>query len=107
MLRDLRELNLSSNHISQIDGLQTLTALTGLNLASNRLTRVDNLHHLISLQNLNLAYNALAHLSGISGLQVQNSCMRCVNSTAKLTDSGYRQNSALMLVCQAKKHPTS
>lgn len=57
-----QELDLSSNHISRITGLESLTQLKKLNLVENELTKIDGLDGLTSLETVQLQGNKLTRL---------------------------------------------
>lgn len=80
-LAGLADLNLSSNAIDAIDpsALRGLSSLTSLNLASNRLQSISGLDGLSSLEVLNLSYNYLTSLSGLSALQGPRCALRQLN----------------------------
>lgn len=65
----LRDLNLSSNDLCTLDGLQGMSALEALNVSSNRLGAIDvPLVRLASLRSLNLSYNRIASLAPLGEL---------------------------------------
>ncbi len=62
-LTQLRELYLGSNGIENVDGLQTLTALTKLDLSENdELTNIDGLQSLNQLMVLDLKETSLTNV---------------------------------------------
>lgn len=64
----VQSLNLHSNAIQAIDGLQLLSSLTSLNLSSNNIRLIENLSSLVNLTALNLASNCISELRGLEGL---------------------------------------
>lgn len=64
----VQSLNLHSNAITVIDGLQLLPNLTSLNLSSNSIRLIENLSSLVNLTALNLASNCISELRGLEGL---------------------------------------
>ena len=65
----LCELNLSSNDLCTLDGVQTLSALEVLNVSSNRLAAIDvPIVKLTSLRSINLSYNRIASLAPLGDL---------------------------------------
>ena len=65
LAHSLTSLDLSSNQLTHIHGLATLTRLTHLNLASNAIRTIDNLQQLTALSRLNVAYNDVQVLEGL------------------------------------------
>ena len=93
----LRELNLSSNDLCTLDGLQGLPALEALNVSSNRLGAIDvPLVRLASLRSLNLSYNRIGSLAPLgelgrgsadhplAALQLQGNQLRGLGEAAQL-----------------------
>ncbi|XP_013401506.2 leucine-rich repeat and coiled-coil domain-containing protein 1 [Lingula anatina] len=68
-LRSLLHLDLSSNQIERIEGLDSLSNLRTLNLACNQITTVQGLDGLRALVKLNLSYNHITDISGFHRLQ--------------------------------------
>ncbi|KAI9138749.1 hypothetical protein BKA69DRAFT_749151 [Paraphysoderma sedebokerense] len=68
--QQLRILNLHSNHIKSIDAKVTkfLPHLTILDLSSNDIERIDGLELLQSLKSLNLSNNKIRQITGLSAL---------------------------------------
>ena len=64
----LRELNLSSNAIEKIEGLQSLVELEVLNLSCNRIQVVQGLASCHRLRRLVLSHNRIAQISGLQQL---------------------------------------
>ncbi|KAJ3171781.1 hypothetical protein HDU87_008323 [Geranomyces variabilis] len=64
----LTVLDLSSNLLEYIAGLEDLHQLTELNLANNRITKIENLRSLQALQVLNLSFNKIKSLEGMEQL---------------------------------------
>lgn len=65
----LRELNLSSNDLCTLDGVQTLNTLEVLNVSSNRLATIDvPIVKLASLRLFNLSYNRITSLAPLGDL---------------------------------------
>ncbi|EDV29087.1 uncharacterized protein TRIADDRAFT_52611 [Trichoplax adhaerens] len=67
-LHQLYHLDLSSNSITQIAGLDSLVSLRILNLACNKIKVVENLQNLRLLTKLNLAYNEIDDVSGFQDM---------------------------------------
>jgi len=67
-LTALTELNLSSNQISEIKGLEKLTNLTYLNLHSNQISEIKGLEKLTALKRLNLRSNQINEIKGLGKL---------------------------------------
>eukprot|EP00878_Enallax_costatus_P030750 GHUV01033533.1.p1 GENE.GHUV01033533.1~~GHUV01033533.1.p1 ORF type:complete len:408 (+),score=134.88 GHUV01033533.1:179-1402(+) len=67
-LRNLSNLNLSSNNIQVIENLSSLVNLTNLNLSSNCIVELRGLAGLSRLQQVNVSYNTLTSIAGISDL---------------------------------------
>lgn len=67
-MKQLVDLNASSNFVEDLRPLQHLTKLTSLNLASNRLQSLEDLQNLICLERLTIPHNFLASLSSLSHL---------------------------------------
>lgn len=67
-IRNLSSLNLSSNNIQVIENLSCLAELTSLNLSSNCIVELTGLAGLSKLQQLNASYNAITSIAGISDL---------------------------------------
>lgn len=63
------DLNVSLNHLTEIDGLTKLTKLTSLNLSSNLLQSCDGLIGLRHLQSLQLQYNRISSLASLKRLR--------------------------------------
>ena len=89
----LEELDLSNNHIENIENLEPLSScLTKLNLSSNRIKKITGLDNLTSLMELNLCQNEISRLKGLQGLEnlrylylSSNKLSRC-NQVAYLAD---------------------
>ena len=66
-LSSLKYLDLSSNNISSMDANEfwDLQHLVHLNLASNRIKEIDGISSLQNLKSLNLAYNEISSLDGL------------------------------------------
>lgn len=65
----LEDLNLSSNSISTLQGLPVLPRLVALNISGNQLRNMDGLCRLHSLESLKLAHNYVTDLKGLAALQ--------------------------------------
>ncbi|XP_076470668.1 leucine-rich repeat and coiled-coil domain-containing protein 1-like [Babylonia areolata] len=70
LLRNLRHLDLSANQIFEISGLDGLVSLKTLNLSCNLISVVEGLSCLRSLVKLNLSYNQIEDLSGLRSLGI-------------------------------------
>ena len=89
----LEELDLSNNHIETIENLDALgPCLTKLNLSSNKIKNLSGLDNLTTLMELNLCQNEISRLKGLQGLTnlrylylSSNKLSRC-NQVAYLTD---------------------
>ncbi|KAJ3024343.1 hypothetical protein HKX48_000018 [Thoreauomyces humboldtii] len=68
LFRSLTVLDLSSNLLEEIQGLDGAPNLVELNLSNNRLTSVQNLGSLIRLCSLNVSFNKIAVLDGLRDL---------------------------------------
>lgn len=64
----LKELNLSRNNISQIQGLEKLNELSKLNLDSNNISKIEGLEKLSKLYSLNLFGNKISKIEGLEKL---------------------------------------
>lgn len=58
-LRNLKELNLSFNQLTDIKNLEKLTFLSKLDIGNNKLTSISGLARLSQLQDLHLGYNQI------------------------------------------------
>jgi Leucine-rich repeat (LRR) protein len=67
-LTSLQTLNLQSNQITTINGLDTLTSLQTLTLQSNQITTINGLDNLTSLQTLDLSSNQITTIEGLESL---------------------------------------
>ncbi|KAL9644472.1 hypothetical protein ABK040_016598 [Willaertia magna] len=65
---NVQDLNLSSNNIERIEGLNALTHLRTLNLATNKITKIEGLGDLKNLKKLILSYNKIQSLEGLKWL---------------------------------------
>ena len=61
--------DIHGNHISRLDGFESLPNLRTLNLAGNQIRIVDNLHALTSLAELNLRRNAIEKVMNLHFLE--------------------------------------
>ena len=68
----LRFLDLSSNRLASMSGLDNLHELVYLNLSSNRLVSVSNITKLRNLRYINLSYNRITSLGGFRQLALSN-----------------------------------
>ena len=66
--RELIGLNLSSNQLTEIKGLENFTHLQELILANNQLAEIKGVEILPQLQKLNLSYNQLTEIKGLENL---------------------------------------
>lgn len=67
-LSALEELDLSSNQISKIEGLANLPALKRLNLISNQISKIEGLESLSTLERLYLSANRISKIEGLQSL---------------------------------------
>ena len=67
-LTELQVLRLSRNRILKIEGLESNTNLRALDLSMNQISRIANLSHLTQLKFLYLYGNQISALEGISGM---------------------------------------
>ena len=89
----LEELDLSNNHIENIENLDPLgSCLIKLNLSSNKIKKISGLDNLTTLMELNLCQNEISRLKGLQGLEnlrylylSSNKLSRC-NQVAYLAD---------------------
>ena len=61
--------DIHGNHISRLDGFESLPNLRTLNLAGNQIRIVDNLHALTSLAELNLRRNSIEKIMNLHFLE--------------------------------------
>ena len=61
--------DIHGNHISRLDGFESLPNLRTLNLAGNQIRIVDNLHALTSLAELNLRRNSIEKVMNLHFLE--------------------------------------
>lgn len=66
LTRHVRALNLSSNALLKLNGLEHLPALESLNVSSNRLVRLD-LSQNVNLTTLDASHNSLMAIAGLGG----------------------------------------
>ncbi|MGV9173306.1 MAG: leucine-rich repeat domain-containing protein [Promethearchaeia archaeon] len=71
-LSNLRELNLSYNHIKEIKGLDNLQSLKKLNLSFNHIKEIKNLDNLSNLRELELQGNRIREIKGLENLKKLN-----------------------------------
>ncbi len=62
----LRQLDLSRNNISSIEGLRSLQILEQLNFRENYITKIKDLEYLPLLRNLDLSQNQINNIEGLS-----------------------------------------
>jgi internalin A len=67
-LTTLRRLNLSGNRIREIEGLDNLTNMENLDLRGNQIVEIRGLDNLLNLKSLNLKRNLIAELRGLDNL---------------------------------------
>ncbi|KAK7493777.1 hypothetical protein BaRGS_00014918 [Batillaria attramentaria] len=67
-LRNLLHLDLSANQIARMSGLEGLVSLKTLNLSCNLITAVEGVDSLRSLVRLNLSYNQIDDVSGLRSM---------------------------------------
>ena len=65
----LQSINLHSNYINRIEGLQHLKFLKHLDLSANQIRIIEGLDGLVLLKTLNLSCNTLKTLDGMSALR--------------------------------------
>lgn len=58
-------LDLSSNNIEKIEGLESLSKLEVLNLSNNRISVLENMDTLVELTHFNIAHNSLGKLDNV------------------------------------------
>jgi Leucine-rich repeat (LRR) protein len=112
-LRQLETLDLSSNSIAQIQGLEALgSSLRALNLACNHIERVEGLASLCALTHLNLSFNAIRTLQGFAPLAAGSSLVELDlrgNRIADLAEirhlAGLRHLRSLLLWTEAGANP--
>ncbi|TPX51481.1 hypothetical protein SeMB42_g00790 [Synchytrium endobioticum] len=61
----LTTLDVSSNYIEKLEGLEGMTLLIDLNLANNKIKRIEGLKSLQNLRRLNLSFNRIKTLEGM------------------------------------------
>ncbi len=93
-LKHLQWLNLSSNKIEKIEGLENLVQLQVLDLFQNRISKIEGLDELSNLEQLNLQFNQirkmenLEHLTNLKMLNLfenQIEKIECVENLASVT----------------------
>jgi len=67
-LTQLTSLDLGSNQLTEINGLENLVQLSGLNLSSNLLTEIKGLEQLAELSLLDLSGNQIIEIKGLEQL---------------------------------------
>ena len=67
-LTGLQELELGSNQITKIEGLDSLTSLQKLDLGGNQISKIEGLDSLTSLQKLGLRGNQITKIQGLDSL---------------------------------------
>lgn len=65
----LQSLNLHSNYIQCIQGLERMLSLHHLDLSANQIARISGLDSLVSLKTLNLSCNLITVVEGLSSLR--------------------------------------
>ena len=60
----LKNLDLSSNQISKIEGLESLVNLSTLDFSSNQILKIEGLESLVNLSTLLLYYNQISKIEG-------------------------------------------
>ena len=122
----LRQLNLSSNNLGTLAGLEALPALEALNVSSNLLTAVDvPLVRLASLRSLNLSYNRIGSLAPLgdlgraaadhplAALQLQGNQLRSLAEAAHLrhfphlAELVFRRDASGNPLCDLPGYPTA
>ena len=61
----LKNLDLSSNQISRIEGLESLVNLSKLDFSSNQISKIEGLEKLVNLSTLLLYYNQISKIEGL------------------------------------------
>lgn len=59
-------LDLSSNNIEKIEGLESLSKLEVLNLSNNKISVLENMDTLVELTHFNIAHNSLGKLDQVT-----------------------------------------
>eukprot|EP01135_Chromosphaera_perkinsii_P006241 Nk52_evm2s470 gene=Nk52_evmTU2s470 len=72
-LTNLRHLNLSSNQIQKMKGMESLFFLRSLDLACNQIQKVEGLEGLLALKRINLSFNRIHQLDGFACLSEDDS----------------------------------
>jgi len=67
-LKELKNVRLYNNTISDINDLQALTQLEDLSLSCNTLTDISNLKYLTNLKSLSIVGNSISDISDLKGL---------------------------------------
>lgn len=80
--------DISSNHLTDLNGLDNLTALTHLNVSMNSLTTVDGIDVLLQLEVLTLEDNKLTTLEGCNKLKLVTDMDASQNQIAELPRLG-------------------
>ncbi len=62
-LKNLKELNLSSNNISKIENLNNLINLEELDLSINNISKIENIENLVSLEKIYLDDNYIKYIT--------------------------------------------
>lgn len=78
-LRNLRELDLSSNRIDSMHGLENLCSLQTLNLSCNFIKNVECLSSLKSLLKINLSHNQIKDIGGFVEMAGQDYALTVIN----------------------------
>ncbi|KAI8921116.1 hypothetical protein DFJ77DRAFT_150399 [Powellomyces hirtus] len=69
LFRSLTVLDISSNLIENIEGLDAAPYLVDLNLSNNKISRVQNMKSLQRLRKLNLSFNCIRTFDGLEELR--------------------------------------
>eukprot|EP00755_Sulcionema_specki_P014631 Sspe_Gene.57234::Locus_31420_Transcript_1_1_Confidence_1.000_Length_1563::g.57234::m.57234/K16475/LRRCC1, CLERC; leucine-rich repeat and coiled-coil domain-containing protein 1 len=94
-LRELEELDLSSNELQSLAGLEGLVKLTVLNVSANRIgPKITGLAGLPSLRRLVLSYNRITSIAGVGDLkggaleelELEGNCIAGVKQLGVLSD---------------------
>ena len=67
-MKELRLLDISSNQISEIKGLEALTNLQQLDISRNQISEIKGLEALTNLQQLDISRNQISEIKGLEAL---------------------------------------
>jgi len=80
----LEELDLDSNEISEIEGLEKLTALTELSLFCNQISEIKGLEELTALKGLVLSSNKISEIKGLEKLSALKTLVLSSNQISEI-----------------------